>query len=246
MKNTHTQYKFILLPGLDGTGYAYTWLKSKMLQAGIQETNIHVFAYHNEFSYENLFENVKGLIKNSELPVVLIAESFAGPLALSLASEYPEKVKKLVLSGSFGVRPTCTFIPSFSLNLFKFFPKSLIPMNKLPYSIVHDFLLNSYGNDDIKYVMEDIYNNGKQSIFDKRVKEVVSLSTNWDDKWTKPIDTETLIFKPLYDRLIHKSNSDVLHTNLINSTLIEMEAPHLLFQTQAEPAWNHIIEFVNK
>ena len=47
MKNTHTQYKFILLPGLDGTGYAYTLLKSKMLQSSIQENNIHVFSYKN-------------------------------------------------------------------------------------------------------------------------------------------------------------------------------------------------------
>lgn len=246
MKNTHTQYKFILLPGLDGTGYAYTWLKSKMLQSNIQEDNIHVVSYKNEFSYQKLFDNIKGFIINSTLPVVLIAESFAGPLALHLASEYPDKVKKVVLSGSFGVKPVCTFIPSIGLQLFKCFPVSLIPMNKLPYKLVHDVLLNNYGNDDIKYVMEDIYNVGEQKIFDKRINEVVSLPSKWDDQWIKNIDNETLIFKPLHDRLIHKSNSDVLHKNLINSILIEMQAPHLLFQTQAKTAWNHIMEFINK
>lgn len=246
MKNTHTQYQFVLLPGLDGSGNAYTFLKTKMLQSGINNDNISVCHYHNESSYTTLLNNVKELVTTSELPVVLIAESFAGPLALALASQYPDKVKKLILSASFGVKPTCTFIPSFHLNLFKLFPKSLIPISMLPYQLLHDLLLNNYATDDVKSVMEKIYQNGNQSVLDLRVKEVVNLPCIWDDYWTTFIDTDTLILKPMYDRLLNKNNSDILRKNLMNSEIIEMNAPHLLLQTHAGEAWEHILEFINR
>lgn len=246
MKNTHTQYRFILLPGLDGSGSAYTWLKTKMLQSSVKNENIIAVNYNDETTYDNIINNVRGLIATSALPVVIIAESFAGPLALSLASEYPDKVKKLVLSASFGVKPVCTYIPTLNLNLFKLFPKSLVPLNMIPPSILHDFLLNSYAHDDMKRVMAGIYNTSKQDVLDKRTKEVVSLPSKWDDKWTTFIDTDTLILKPKNDRVLNKSNSDVLRKNLMNSELIEIDGPHLLLQTHAEEAWNHICDFINK
>lgn len=96
MMNTLTKnYNFILLPGLDGTGNAYCWLKRYMLDSGVQPENIYVIPYEDEYSYEALNLKVKSIITNSVLPVFIIAESFAGPLALTLASENPNKVKNL-------------------------------------------------------------------------------------------------------------------------------------------------------
>lgn len=245
MKNVNTEYTFILLPGLDGTGHAYSWLKNEMLQSQVNESNIHILSYGNEHSYSVLFKQVETIIINSTVPVVIIAESFAGPLALSLVTAYPDKVKKLVLSATFGVKPECTFIPYFALGLFNSLSNSLIPLNKIPPNLINKILMNEVQHNELKIVMEDIYKNGTQEVFDKRIKQVLSLHSKWNLNWEKAIYTNTLIFKPLKDRLIDKSNSDILHFNLINSRLIELDAPHMLLQTNAKESWKHILKFLN-
>lgn len=245
MNYNNTEYTFILLPGLDGTGHAYSWLKEEMLQSKIAENNIHILSYDNEHSYSVLFKQVEAIILKSQIPVIIIAESFAGPLALSLVTAYPDKVKKLVLSATFGIKPQCTFIPSFALDLFNSVSNALIPLRKIPPNFINKILMNEVEHTELKIVMEDIYKNGKQEVFDKRIQEVLSLNNKWNTNWTKEIYTNTLIFKPLKDRLIDKSNSDILHFNLINSRLIELDAPHMLLQTHAEESWKHILKFMN-
>ena len=244
MMNTLTKnYNFILLPGLDGTGNAYCWLKRYMLDSGVQPENIYVIPYEDEYSYEALNLKVKSIITNSVLPVFIIAESFAGPLALTLASENPNKVKKLVLSASFGIKPICNFIHPLGLSLFNIFPRFLIPVNKIPTVFLHELLLGKYSTPDIKLTMEEIFLNAKQDIFDKRIKSVVSLSNNWEKQWKNIINTDVLIIKASKDRLLSKINSNILKENLPKSFLIELEAPHLLLQTNAREAWRYIVKF---
>ena len=236
-------YNFILLPGLDGTGDAYFWLKKCMLASGVQLENINVITYEDEYSYEALNLRVKNIITNSILPIFIIAESFAGPLALALASENPDKVKKLVLSATFGVKPVCKFIHPLGLSLFNIFPKSLVPVNKIPSIFLHELLLGKYATSGIKLTMENIFFNSKQNIFDKRIKSVVSLPSQWDKQWKNIINTDALIIQPSKDRLLNKINAQILKENLPKSFLIELEAPHLLLQTHAGEAWEHIVKF---
>jgi pimeloyl-[acyl-carrier protein] methyl ester esterase len=244
MMNTLTKtYNFILLPGLDGTGNAYIWLKKYMLDSGVQPENIYVIPYEDEHSYEALNLKIRSIITNSSLPIFIIAESFAGPLALSLASENPDKVKKVVLSASFGIKPSCNFIHPLGLSLFNIFPKSLIPVNKIPNIFLHELLLGKYATPDIKLTMEEIFLNAKQDIFDKRIKSVVSLPNKWDKQWKNIIHTDVLIIKASKDRLLNRLNSNILKENLPKSFLIELEGPHLLLQTNAREAWGHIVRF---
>lgn len=243
MNTLNQTYNFILLPGLDGTGQSYTWLWREMMASGVAPDNVYIIPYYKNFYYDDLVEKIRPIIFNSELPVFIIAESFAGPLALSLATEYTTKIKKLVISGSFGIRPDCQLVTSFGMELFKLYPKSLTPLNNIPHFILNNILMNNFSNPELKNVMSEIYSSSNPDIIDKRINEIVKLPSKWKDKWPKPINQSTLILKPLKDRLISSNNSNILHDNLPNSFIVELNAPHFLLQTHAVEAWKNIFKF---
>jgi len=96
------QLNAILFPGIDGTGKMYgplleclpDWIAPQVMNYPTQRV----------LSYTELTDDVL-----RRLPVagefIIIAESFAGPLALMLRERVPERVKALVLCGTFLSNP---------------------------------------------------------------------------------------------------------------------------------------------
>jgi pimeloyl-ACP methyl ester carboxylesterase len=83
-----------LLPGLDGTGSLFGALRDAL---GADRV-VRVFSYAPELArYDALLES----LPSPEEPVVLVAESFGGPLAVRLAARAPAQVRHLVLAASF-------------------------------------------------------------------------------------------------------------------------------------------------
>ena len=94
--------RLCLLPGLDGTGRLYT----PLLDAFRGEYDAEVLAYDSGcFSgYAALVEALEPALRR-HTDTVLIAESFAGPLAVMLAHRYPRHVRAVVLAASFVSTP---------------------------------------------------------------------------------------------------------------------------------------------
>lgn len=92
----------VLLPGIDGTGRMFGPLIAQ-LPAWLTP---HVIAYPSQqvLSYTQLTEFVLPQLPVNE-PFVLIAESFAGPLALLLAQRAGANLKAVVLCASFVSNP---------------------------------------------------------------------------------------------------------------------------------------------
>lgn len=91
-----------LLPGLDGTGRLYAPLREALGDAYATETLAYDGARFD--GYAALAETVEpALHRHAE--VVLVAESFAGPLAVMLAHRNPGRVRAMVLAASFVRRP---------------------------------------------------------------------------------------------------------------------------------------------
>jgi pimeloyl-ACP methyl ester carboxylesterase len=92
----------VLLPGIDGTGRNFGPLIAH-LPAWISS---QVIAYPSEqvLSYAQLTELVLPLLPTDK-PFILIAESFAGPLALLLAERAGNNLKALVLCATFVSNP---------------------------------------------------------------------------------------------------------------------------------------------
>lgn len=95
----------VLLPGLDGTGKLF----APFVERASADFELSVCAYDHEAdqSYERLARALS-LSLPSDRRYTLIAESFAGPVALRVAAENPKQLDALVLVNTFARSPLST------------------------------------------------------------------------------------------------------------------------------------------
>lgn len=92
----------VLLPGMDGTGDLFAPLLAAL--EGRFQTIVVQYPQSDALDYAQLLPYVRASLPDGR-PFVLVAESFSGPLAISLASERPEGLRGLVLCASFARNP---------------------------------------------------------------------------------------------------------------------------------------------
>lgn len=88
---------FVLLPGLDGTGDHF----SALVDALAPHERALVIPYPStlEVALDTMVEHVRAMLPSE--PFVLVAESFSGPVAITLASQPPPQCRGLVLAATF-------------------------------------------------------------------------------------------------------------------------------------------------
>lgn len=93
--------KLVLLPGLDGTGRFFRRLE-KCLENRVP---LQVVSYPPDqvWGYRELPDFVRGQIGSE--PVVLLGESFSGPIAVNLAAQMSKQVRGLILAATFVTSP---------------------------------------------------------------------------------------------------------------------------------------------
>lgn len=94
--------RLCLLPGLDGTGRLYAPLIQALGDAVVVDPWTYDSGHFD--SYAALADAFEPTMRR-HADIVLVAESFAGPLAVMLAHRHPERVKAVVLAASFVHRP---------------------------------------------------------------------------------------------------------------------------------------------
>jgi pimeloyl-ACP methyl ester carboxylesterase len=91
----------VLLPGLDGTG-RFFWRLERELQGHIP---VQVINYPDQpiASYEDAIAYVQ--LKLPHQPLVILGESFSGPVATEIAARQPDLIKGLILAATFLENP---------------------------------------------------------------------------------------------------------------------------------------------
>lgn len=99
MQNSQGKVKVILMPGLNGTdGLFQDFIKKS--PEHFQPTALS-YPTNKALTYEELTEWVCERLSAESEPMVLVGESFSGPLSLFVANKFPEKVIAVVLVASF-------------------------------------------------------------------------------------------------------------------------------------------------
>lgn len=98
MKLKVARRHLVLLPGLDGTGSLFAPLLSVLPEEFIPV--VVTYPTDKVLYYEQLYPYIREVMPWDE-PFVLLAESFAGPLALKFAAEQHENIHALVLCSAF-------------------------------------------------------------------------------------------------------------------------------------------------
>lgn len=92
------EIEFVFLPGLDGTGLSYGLLGEKMPE----NARVTVVSYpaDKKLSYMELVQHAYSRFPQNK-PVVLIAESFSGPIAVTLARSFSSPIRGIVFCATF-------------------------------------------------------------------------------------------------------------------------------------------------
>ena len=142
-----SSFRWILLPGLDGTGLLFDPLW-RALPKNIPAC-ITSYPCQPPYPYLDLVETTLNSLLIDE-PHVLIAESFSGPIAIKIAAAAPSRVKALVLCASFATSPVNPFFATILLMLTGGFLSRMRP----PEWLVRRYLL---GNDAPNNLIKILY-----------------------------------------------------------------------------------------
>jgi len=95
-------HPLVLLPGLDGSGHLFSSFLGAL--SAEYEPIVATYPPDQRLDHEGLFPYIREVIPGN-VPYTLIAESFAGQLALRFAEVQPRNLRALVLCASFVTNP---------------------------------------------------------------------------------------------------------------------------------------------
>ncbi len=222
-----------LLPGLDGTGHLY----GPLVEVLGEWAEVRVLAYDacGSADYPALCEALQ-----SELPatgeLVLVAESFAGPLSVMLAARHPGRVRALVMAASFVHAPlACSRLCA---SVLQRMPALVPPVAWMEWVLAGAELPPS---------LRDAFAAILRTVPAERIKQRALAALRADVRSRLAVmDVPLLYLRAKHDRLIGVRAGQVVMAHARHAAWEEIEAPHFLFQTAPIAAARAIREFLDR
>ncbi|HEX6006446.1 MAG TPA: alpha/beta fold hydrolase [Burkholderiales bacterium] len=210
----------VLLPGMDGSGVLFDEFASELDCRSI------VISYPTDrpFGYEELEHHVRSLLPADE-SLILLAESFSGPLAIALAANPPPQLKALVLVCTFARFP----VPSFALPCFK--ALGLLPLWRAPMSLASRMLFGRFRSEAKEAVLSRAIRAVTPQVWRAGLKAVLSI-----DKTSSlcHIRVPLLYLRASEDRVVFSSASAVISARVPGTKVVSIEGPHFLLQSKPQ------------
>jgi len=215
----------ILLPGMDGTARLF----DRFIAAAPPQLSLLPIALPAEASnYEELTDRVAAMLPAGRL--VLIAESFSGPLAIALTER--RAISGLILCNSFITAPRA--------RAFRWGAVPAMFKSPPPLFLLRRYLLGNRADDAIVGAMASAVASVPPSILASRLRSVLALKdTGAFARCTVP----TLYVRGTDDRLV--PGSAWRKMSLMRSiSVAHVAGPHLLLQANPHGAWEAIRPFI--
>ncbi|MBL0039652.1 MAG: alpha/beta fold hydrolase [Xanthomonadales bacterium] len=220
----------VLLPGMDGTGALFDGFVASM-PAGIDVAVIR-YPGHESADYPTLEDLVRDQLPKR--PFVLLAESFSGPIGLSIAADPPAMLRGLILCCTFAKSP----VP------FGRWMRHIVrwaPAHKLPQRLLDLFLLGRYASADLRAKFAEVMASVSPQVMKQRVLQALQVDVS--DRLCA-ISVPTMYLRASEDRLIRQSAANHLASEIPSMRTVQFDAPHFLLQTRSPEAAIVVAEFV--
>ena len=222
-----TRPLLLLLPGLDGTGELF----APFIAAAPAGLEARALALPDERvrSYHELAECVCARLPAQD--VVLLGESFSGPLAVLLARK-SERVKGLVLSTTFVQPPlpgVLAFLPRFiwSRPAPAFVLKAMLTGGDAPLA------------EAVRRAMQSV----APAIIAGRIAAVLRVDVASE---FRELACPVLYLRARRDRLVSLESAFRIQALKPSTLLAHIDAPHLLLQAKPLDAWSYVGPFLNR
>lgn len=219
--------KILILPGLDGTGT----LLSEAVELLASKHEVTIIRYApQDFSYQSLKTKVEAVLPTDDY--ILVAESFSGPLAVMIASEYPTGLRGVVLVATFARTPIK--VPGFLTYLVDIAPTKSLFLSRL----AQPFLMGRWATPEFTTRFHKALQLVPASTLAGRLREVLRVNVV---KQVPRIGVPTIYLAAKNDRLVpSRAASDF---DLSTEATFESEGPHFLLQANAEETSKLIMDF---
>ncbi len=218
----------VLLPGMDGTGDLFEPL-SLCLPSSVV---VHRMRYpaNEALSYPELTDLVA-----AQLPptVILLGESFSGPVAIALAARLPEQIAGLILCASFAKNPK----PLIKLAL-------AMPSQVLKSLALHTGALPMFGtlgDAAIRLRLRQAIQSVDANVLAYRLGQVAQVDVT---QQLRTVACPILYLCGARDRLLGRGALTAVHTARPDMQLTTLDAPHGILQTRPKEASEAIVRFV--
>lgn len=208
----------IVLPGLDGTGR----LLERFRAAAPAGVTCEVIAYPPDqfLGYRELEAYVASRLPAG--PLVLIGESFSGPVAVRLGAR--SDVRAVVLAGSFVTPPRPSFL--------RVFARTALFRLRVPERVLAFFMLAPFATPALTSALSRALEEVAPVVLAARLREALSV----DERASlRRITAPVLYLHGRFDRLVRRRVVREF------TNVVELDAPHAMLQTAPEAAWRAIL-----
>ncbi len=218
--------KLVLLPGLDGTGLLFKPLRDALPN----NIDVVVISYPPDvlMGYEELVEYVNARLPEEDY--ILVAESFAGPIAYQLAELNSSYLQSVIFVATFLDSPR----PLLS-KLSKLFSPSLIRV--MPDFIIKSFLLGRSTNNEVLSLFKKSLKRVSPKVLSYRLNELSKLSMRHEQIQ----NVNALYIQASNDNLVLKKSAKNFKNAFSRLGIFEVKGSHFILQTNPQ-ACSHIIE----
>jgi pimeloyl-ACP methyl ester carboxylesterase len=224
--------RLVILPGLDGTGRL---LRDFRRAIGPHARTILVsYPADQPLDYTALEAIVRSRLPTRK-PFVLLAESFSGPIAISIAANRPAGLRGLILACSFARNPIPMLAPlGPSIRL--------LPIRWAPVALLAWTTLGRYATPTLRSELADALRRVSPSVIRKRLRLVVDVDVS---PLLARVAVPILYLRASEDRLVPRSGSYALAA-MPHVRFVEIEGPHFLLQANPSTAAAYVQEFLRE
>ena len=225
-----------MLPGLDGTGRLFG-----PLMASLPERIGRLALSYPEDrarSYSELASYVESEVRDMG-QMVLLAESFSGPVAMELSGRLGHRLKGMVFCCTFCRAPLAASLPGAAALL------GAIARIGIPRALLRAFMLNRAGQQDERLVDElalaiaDV----KPSVIAGRIKEVAKVDAR---QALRDCDTPVCIISASDDRVVSGRAAREMQGLIRDAEAHTVDGPHMLLQARPQACADIIAGFVGR
>lgn len=218
----------LVLPGLDGTGLLLAPF-AEALNPGI---DAHVVAYPPDVAmdYGALATYVEERLPSES--ILLIAESFSGPVAIRLAARLPARFAGLVLCATFAKSPSRWMKPLRQL--------LALPLPIPPAGWIAAVGMGRWTSQDWKNRIERVMGTLRPKVVRHRLSAVLAVDASAD---LRCLRSPILYLQPSEDRLVPATAWLDIASTARDARLQRIEGPHFLLQANPKAAADAVRAF---
>ncbi|MCI5137559.1 MAG: alpha/beta hydrolase [Candidatus Electrothrix sp. AR1] len=231
--------QIILLPGMDGTGILFRpfiqELPQHISEDIFKEITVQAISYpcDQELSYEQLIDYVRSRLPTEE-EIILVAESFSGPIGYALATEQPNKIRAVIFVATFLSPPK---------GLLWMMPPALIALLMkipLPVFLLSRLIFERGTANETVARFKTVLKRVRRPVLAARVREMSGLRTE-----QQILDVPCAYIRAGNDLLISRSHAEEFRRIAPQLAVAEIPGPHFIMQAQPKKCVRVVGRYLN-